>query len=40
MTEIVPGPERLVAADELEQDQEFDAALRPKWSASRNSSAS
>jgi Holliday junction DNA helicase RuvB len=31
MTEIVPGPERLVAADELEQDLEFDAALRPKW---------
>jgi Holliday junction DNA helicase RuvB len=31
--QIVPEPERLVAADEREQDLEFDAALRPKWLA-------
>jgi Holliday junction DNA helicase RuvB len=31
--EDASGAERLVAADELGQDREFDAALRPKWLA-------
>jgi holliday junction DNA helicase RuvB len=29
--DFVPGSDRLLGADELDLDREFDAALRPKW---------